>query len=57
MTDWQLKTWLHAQSLIAQMEAAKIENKVREMRGEYPNYGEDWFNGIANRFEELTHNL
>lgn len=31
MTDWQLRVWLQVQAVIAQMEAAKAENKAREL--------------------------
>lgn len=56
MDEHILRTWLQAQSLVAKMEAAKIENKMREIRGESPAYGEDWFNGVANQFEHLARN-
>jgi hypothetical protein len=57
MNDHQLRSYMYALSYLAQIEAAKIENKVREMRDESPAYGEDWFNGIAMQLEELGRNL
>jgi hypothetical protein len=54
MNPTNLQLWLQAQAYIAEIEAAKIENKVREMRGESPSYGDDWFYMIANNLNNLA---
>lgn len=48
------KIWAEIQSIVIEVDAYNIANKVREQSGLSPKYSEDWFKDAARRIRELA---